>query len=80
MHDVRVIARRGEHEYLVRSSVGCDFVDLQSGTVYRVHGVRALRSGGWTPIDRYGLGEVDAAQHVTRILRPYTAVTRRRNG
>jgi len=77
MHDIRVIARRGDHQYLVRSSAGCDFVDTSDSLVYRVHEVRALTSGGWEPVDEAGMGELDAMQLVTRTLRPYTAARRR---
>lgn len=77
MHDIRVIARRRDHQYLVRSSAGCDFVDTSDGLVYRVHEVRALTSGGWEPIDDAGMGELNAMQLVTRTLRPYTAARKR---
>lgn len=77
LHDIRVIARRGEGEYLVRSSAGCDFVQLAPATVYRVHEVRALTSGGWEPVTEVGLPELEAMQMVTRTLRPYTAARQR---
>lgn len=76
-HAVRVIARRGGDEFLVRSSAGCDFVSLSRPVVYRVHEVRALIAGGWEPVGEYGMAELEAAQAVTRTLRPYTAARRR---
>ena len=76
-HAVWVIARRGRDEFLVRSSAGCDYVSLSRPVVYRVHEVRALTLGGWEPVVEYGLAEVEAAQAVTRTLRPYTAARRR---
>lgn len=76
-HAVRVIARRGDDEFLVRSSAGCDYVSLSRRMVYRVHEVRALTQGGWEPVDQHGMSELEAAQAVTRTLRPYTAARRR---
>lgn len=76
-HAVCVIARRGDDEFLVRSSAGCDYVSLSRPVVYRVHEVRALTTGGWEPVGAYGMAEVEAAQAVTRTLRPYTAARRR---
>lgn len=72
-----MIARRGKGEYLVRSSAGCDFVRLDTGTEYRVHEVRALTSGRWEPVADVGLPELEAMQMVARTLRPYTAARRR---